>query len=134
MKRMIFLAFSLCCAFYAQAQCAIYADNQLGVFGAGYNKDNKPTTWEQCSQEALKNCQASGGKNCVLVKKIDKAGWCAIVKGNLQDGRFLFQGADGASSQRKAEQIAKERYRLAGGVKVINAKVYSWRVYAPPKR
>jgi hypothetical protein len=131
---MLVLLMLVSAAFSAQGQCVIYADNSVGAFGIGYNKDNTPTTWAQCEEQALKNCQATGGRNCTLVQKIDKAGWCALIKGKLSDGRNLFQGADGVSSQSKAEKAVKERYRNAGGVNVTSAKVYSWRVYAPPKK
>ena len=129
-KIIILLALCMLSGFLSHGQCVIYACDNTGAFGAGYNDDGKPTSMQECVDVALKLCKEKGGTNCTVLYKDNKAGWCAIVNGQKADGRNFFQGGDGYSSKNEAENTVRNKYRQDGGVNADNIKVYSWYVYS----
>jgi hypothetical protein len=60
--RTLFFMLILLGAFSARSQCVIYADDNSGAFGAGYNNDNMPTTFRECEDLAKKMCRDKGGQ------------------------------------------------------------------------
>lgn len=134
MKRILFTGIiSLFFCSFSFGQCAIYACDNTGAFGAGFNNDNTPTTMQECKDMAYKLCKEKGGTDCTLLHETTKAGWCAIINGQKSDGRNFFQGIDGESSQSAAENTVRKKYKDGGGVDAENIKIYSWYSYSNVK-
>ena len=129
-KVFTFLALCLLSGFFSHGQCVIYACDNTGAFGAGFNNDGKPTSMQECEDYALKLCKQEGGTNCTFLYKSTKAGWWAMIKGKKADGRNFFQGSDGNSSKSEAENAVRNKYRQDGGVNADNIKVTTWFVYS----
>lgn len=117
----------------SNAQCVIYADDNTGAFGAGYNNDNAPTTYKECEDVAIKTCKEKGGANCTLLYKSSKSGWWGIITGQKSDGRNYFQGGDGYGSKEEAEREVRRKYKADGGVNADYIKVYTWYSYSNVK-
>ena len=134
MKQLVFIAL-LCLVRPAvsQGQCVIYACDNTGAFGAGFNNDNAPTTFDECKMVAIRECKSKGGTNCTLLYQSAKAGWWAIINGKKKDGRNFFQGSDGNSSKSAAEKSVRDKYRSEGGADADNIHVYSWYAYSNVK-
>ena len=134
MKQLILIAIGcLLGASASYGQCVIYADDNTGAFGAGYNNDNKPTTYKECTDLAIKECKSKGGNNCTFFYKSAKTGWWGVISGKKQDGRNYFQGGDGYSSQSEAERAVRKKYRDDGGADADNVKVVTWYTYSNVK-
>ncbi len=134
MKKILLLAL-LCFIGMARSkgQCVIYACDNTGAFGAGYNDDNKPTTYQECTDVAQKLCKEKGGTDCTLLYKSAKSGWWGIINGKKSDGRNFFQGGDGYDSKSDAEREIRKKYRNDGGVNADNITVYTWYSYSNVK-
>ncbi len=117
----------------SSAQCVIYADDNTGAFGAGYNNDNAATTYRECEDVAKKMCREKGGTSCTELYRSSKKGWWGIINGQKSDGRNFFQGGDGYSSQSEAERQVRNKYRQDGGANADNVKVYTWYSYSNVK-
>ncbi len=134
MKNVLFLILlSLVFKQYAVAQCVIYACDQTGAFGAGFNNDNQPTSMQECTDFAVRECKAKGGKDCTFLYKSTKAGWWAFVNGTKSDGRNYFQGGDGYATQAQAESAVRAKYKEGGGTNASTIKIYTWYVYSNPR-
>ena len=118
----------------SNAQVVIYADDQTGAWGAGYNNDNKPTTMKECTDLAIKMCKSKGGKDCTLLHKSTKQGWCAMVSGKKKDGRNYFQGVDGCKTKEEAERTVRNKYLSDGGVDSKDLEIKSWYAYSNEKK
>lgn len=115
-------------------QCVIYASDQTGAFGAGYNNDNQPTTWQECTDYAIKKCKESGAKDCTFLYKSSKTGWFGLITGEqASTGRIFFQGGDGYGSKSEAENAVREKYRKEGGKNPYSVQVYTWYAYSNVK-
>ncbi len=131
MKKLIFLA--IICLFsktQSFGQCVIYACDQTGAFGSGFNNDNNPTTYAQCKEVAIKGCREHGGTSCTFLYQSAKPGWWGMINGKKADGRNFFQGGDGYSSKSEAEREVRKKYRADGGVDADNIQVYTWYSYS----
>lgn len=134
MKQLLFaLLLIVACPVITMAQCSIYADDQTGAFGAGFNNDNKPTTMQECVDLAKKMCKDKGGKNCTLLDQSVKTGWYALISGTKADGRIYFQGGSGYSTKREAEEAVRKKYKDGGGANADGVEVVTWYAYANPK-
>lgn len=114
----------------ALAQCVVYTCEKTGAFGGGYNNDNTPTSFQECTDMALKTCREKGGTHCELMHQSDVAGWWAIAMGNTTDDKYLWQGVQGEASQYEAEQHVKQEFAKANG---FDPQVFSWYVYSNVK-
>lgn len=117
----------------ASGQCVIYADDNTGAFGAGFNNDDAPTTFQECKDIAIKGCKNNGGQNCTFLYQSAKAGWWGMISGKKADGRNYFQGGDGYSSKSDAESAIRKKYRDSGGIDVNTVKVVTWYSYSNVK-
>jgi hypothetical protein len=109
MKHLLLLgSLMLILRYGASAQCVIYADSETGIFGAGYNNDNAPTSFEECRTEAIKGCRNRCGQNCTLLYQGEKKGWWAVISGRRSDGKIYIQGGDGYSSKSEAEYALRK--------------------------
>ena len=115
------------------AQCAIYADDNTGAFGAGFNNDNLPTTMQECIDVAIKKCKQEGGTNCTVLFKGTKSGWYGLISGFKADGRRYFQGTDGCKSKTEAENAARKAYINGGGTDPYKVQIYTWYAYSNVK-
>ena len=131
MKQLIFLAL-ICffCNTQSHGQCVIYACDNTGAFGAGFNDDNKPTTYEECKVVAVKGCKDHGGTDCTLLYQSSKKGWWGIINGKKSDGRNYFQGGDGYASKSDAESAIRRKYIDGGGVNGNSIPVTTWYSYS----
>lgn len=134
MKQILIIAL-LCflCKGQSFGQCVIYACDNTGAFGAGFNNDNAPTTFEECKAEAIRGCKNHGGTDCTFLYQSAKAGWWGLINGKKSDGRNFFQGGDGYSSKSEAESAVRKKYRDDGGVGADNIQVYTWYSYSNVK-
>ncbi len=132
-KVIIFLVLILSGSFYSNGQCVIYADDNTGAFGAGFNNDNAPTTYRECEDVAKKLCREKGGTNCTELYRSAKKGWWGIINGQKSDGRNFFQGGDGYSSKSEAEDAVRTKYRNDGGMNAGSIQVYTWYSYSNVK-
>jgi len=134
MKRILFSL--LCCiaaSLFSKGQSVIYACDNTGAFGAGFNNDNAPTTYHECTDMAVKLCKQNGGTNCTLLYKTAKAGWTGFITGKKADGRNYFQGGSGYASKAEAEEKVRAAYKADGGVEAATIKVYTWYSYSNVK-
>ncbi len=131
--RILFFVLILLGATSARSQCVIYADDNTGAFGAGFNNDNTPTTFRECEDVAIKTCREKGGKSCTELYRSSKKGWWGIINGQKSDGRNYFQGGDGYSSKTEAENAVRAKYRADGGVNATSIQVYTWYSYSNVK-
>lgn len=61
---------------------------------------------QECTDAALKECEAKGGKDYTYLYKSAKAGWWAFVNGTKSDGRIVFkEEADMLIKQRPKVQL-----------------------------
>lgn len=135
MKHLLLLGFfMLVLPSAGSAQCVIYSDNRTGAFGAGYNNDNTPTSFNECRDVAIKECRNKGGQNCTLLYQSEKKGWWAVINGRRSDGKIYIQGADGYASKSEAENAVRKKYEQGGGLNANAVEVYAWYVYANVKR
>ncbi len=134
MKRtFLFLTICLFSAIISNGQCVIYACDNTGAFGAGFNNDNAPTTFKECEDYAIKLCKEKGGTSCTELHRSSKKGWWALINGKKSDGRNFFQGGDGYSSKVEAEREVRKKYKNDGGVNAENIQVYTWYSYSNVK-
>ena len=131
--RILFFMLILSGAFSARCQCVIYADDNTGAFGAGYNNDNMPTTYRECEDVAKRECREKGGSNCTELYGSSKKGWWGMINGKKSDGRNYFQGGDGYSSKTEAENAVRAKYRNDGGLNASSIPVYTWYSYSNVK-
>ncbi len=117
----------------SRAQCVIYACDNTGSWGAGYNNDNAPTSEKECTDVAVKLCKEKGGTACTFLYKSNKAGWWGFINGKKANAANFFQGGDGYQSKTEAETSVRSKYRSSGGMDADNIKVYTWYVYSNPK-
>ena len=117
----------------SHAQCVIYACDNTGAFGAGFNNDNAPTTYAECETVAKKLCKEKGGTSCTELYRSSKAGWWGMINGKKKDGRNYFQGGDGYASKSDAERAVREKYRNDGGADANTIQVYTWYSYSNVK-
>jgi hypothetical protein len=134
MKRILF-SLLLCTAgfLFSKGQCVVYACDNTGAFGAGFNNDNTPTTYQECTDFAIKLCKEKGGTACAFLYKSAKAGWWGVINGKKTDGRNYFQGGDGYASKAEAEEKVRAAYKAGGGANADNIKVYTWYSYSNVK-
>ena len=132
-KIFFIILLSFAAAINSHGQCVIYACDNTGAFGAGYNDDNKPTTYDECKSVAIRECEGKGGTNCTLLYQSAKAGWWGLINGKKSGGRNFFQGGDGYSSKNEAEEAVRRKYRDDGGLDADNVRVYTWYSYSNVK-
>lgn len=129
-KLFLVLFFFASVSMLTKAQCVIYSCDETGAFGAGFNNDNAPTSYQECEDYAIKLCHENGGTDCAFLYKSTKSGWWGFINGHKSDGRIFFVGVDGHSSQSEAEREVRRQYREDDGYDAENVKVYTWYAYS----
>ena|GEM_PF-6884478 len=131
----IFFVLILCLTggFLSYGQCVIYACDNTGAFGAGFNNDNAPTTWKECEDYAIRMCKEKGGTKCTELYRSTKAGWWGVISGQKADGRNYFQGGNGYATKAEAENEVRKKYRQDGGVNADKVQVVTWYAYSKVK-
>ncbi len=129
-KLLILIFFCASVSKFLNAQCVVYTCDKTGAFGAGFNNDNEPTSYQDCEDYAYKLCRDEGGTACTFMYKSTKSGWWGFISGHKSNGNLFFQGGDGYSSQSEAEREVRKKYRDRGGYDAENAEVVTWYCYS----
>jgi len=130
MKKILLVVLTaICSPKYSHGQYVIYICEKTGVFGAGFNNDNMPTTYKECADFAKRKCEEAGGTECRQVAKSRKQGWCALITATQGD-ILMVQSVEGHDSKAGAEAAVREKFRAKGGLNSDDIAVYSWYAYS----
>src|SRR5258706_9650307 len=89
MKKLLFTLLLIVCLALsnAQAQCAVYFEEETGIWGAQWDNGKPPyATIDEVKAAAKKSCEGSGGKNCQLFYAGFETGWWVVVLGKARKG------------------------------------------------
>jgi hypothetical protein len=144
MKKLFFIFFLVACFAFsdAQAQCAVYFEEETGAWGAQWDNGKPPyATMDQVKEAAKKKCEEVGGKNCQLLYSGYQTGWWVVIRGrvyqNNKDGHMckviLVPGENTPEVQAAAEKAAIKSFIDDGGIRPTSSEdVKSW--YVPGKQ
>lgn len=126
----------------ASAQCAIYYEEETGIWGAQWDNGKPPfATMDQVKDAAKKKCEEFGGKSCKLLYSGWQTGWWVVIRGrahyNNKDGYLVkvmrYEGQNSLVVQAAAEEAAIKAFINDGGKMSTNSEdVKSW--YVPEKQ
>ncbi len=145
MKKLLFTLLLIVCLALsnAQAQCAVYFEEETGIWGAQWDNGKPPyATIDEVKAAAKKSCEGSGGKNCQLFYAGFETGWWVVVLGKARKGNeegyhlfrvMYFETENTAEAKAAAEKRAIEVFMEQEGNRPTNSEnVQSW--YVPKKQ
>jgi len=112
-----------------KAQTVVYYCKEMGAIGYAYsNPDNEKGKNEVrvLKQQAEKDCQSHGGKNCICLYETGHLGWGGIIRGSDVHGNPVVVATGGNRTRDQLVDELRREYLLSDGLETNQMLPITW--------